>query len=1223
MTQKKYCEEAKILVDSVRGKTLSPEERCQTAIALAALIMRESLEIQTHAERIHQNKLNQLIGDIKGKVFTASFTDCCFRSRSYIRTADQLIYIIKKFGIPPFLSWYDKLAMTIFKILGKTLGAPFIPFIQNLIRKETSQVILSTETEKLSKHLEERRLDNITVNLNELGEAILGEEEAEEKLRVYLKDLSNSEIEYISIKISTLYSQINLTAPSDTLERVSNRLRRLYRAARENSCTSASGEKKQKFVNLDMEEYKDLQLTLDLFKQVLSEPEFHQLSAGIVLQSYLPNSYPIQQDLTAWALQRVQQGGAPIKIRLVKGANLAMEQIEASLHGWPQAPFANKVDVDANFKKMLAYGSIPEHARAVHLGIGSHNLFDISYALLLRSENQIEDFVEFEMLEGMADPMRRALQKLVGKMLLYCPIASPEGFQYAVAYLSRRLDENTASDNFLRYAFSLIPESDEWHKQALIFAMSCDEMNKVKNEIRRVQNRFESPLALEECALFDNEPDTDWSLIQNNLWGTEILETWKNRQHETIPLVVQGENIFNSGSEDIGRDPSFPEKGLYRYTLATIKEIEKAISGAQKAFQTWSKTSIGERSNKLRATAQALRCNRASLIGAMVADVGKTLSEADSEVSEAIDFAEYYSRNLDELQGLQDIRWHSKGVVLVAPPWNFPCSIPAGGILAALAAGNSVIFKPAPEAVLVGWHLVQALWEAGIGKDVLQFVACEDEPVGSALITDPRINCIVLTGGTATAQAFMKMRPGLDLLAETGGKNSMIVTAMSDRDLAIKDTVQSAFGYAGQKCSACSLLILEKEVYDDPKFMKSLKDAAASLHVGSPWDPNTKINPLIRLPNPALEKSIGTLEEGESWLVEPRPDPRNPQLWSPGIKLGVKQGNFTYQNELFGPVLGVMRANNLEHAVQLANGTPYGLTAGLHSLDEREHKYWMERIQAGNCYINRGITGAIVQRQPFGGCKKSNFGPGAKAGGPNYLMQLMRAEQIALPTDLEALAPDLQMLNSYFEKRNDNSKNLSLWKSSVGSYAFYWKHYFQKNHDPSCLLGQDNLFHYTPYAQQTLRIQEQDQRIDVFRAIAAAATCGSALEISCSPEKIKNWVDGDWRTKFPKITFQAESEKQFCERVSKGKILRIRTLSEPTNAATNVAAEAGVTLIHAPVFANGRLELLHYLREVCFSIDYHRYGYLGIREGEKRKPLPEPHKAKLSQECGQLQCCKA
>jgi RHH-type proline utilization regulon transcriptional repressor/proline dehydrogenase/delta 1-pyrroline-5-carboxylate dehydrogenase len=327
------------------------------------------------------------------------------------------------------------------------------------------------------------------------------------------------------------------------------------------------------------------------------------------------------------------------------------------------------------------------------------------------------------------------------------------------------------------------------------------------------------------------------------------------------------------------------------------------------------------------------------------------------------------------------------------PPWNFPIAIPCGGVAAALAAGNAVILKPASDAVLVAWELCQCFWRAGVSQRVLQFAPCPGSGAGTRLVTHPDVDAVVLTGGTATALRMLKAKPSLRLFAETGGKNATIVTALSDRELAIKHVVHSAFGHSGQKCSATSLLLLEAEVYDDPAFKRTLCDAVESLHVGSAWELHTRINPLIRPPTGDLENALKTLEPGESWGVRPRQVRDNPNLWSPGVKYGVQPGSYTHRTEFFGPVLGVMRFERLDEAIAIVNRPGYGLTSGLHSLDEREHTQWKSGIRAGNLYVNRGTTGAVVLRQPFGGLGKSCFGPGLKAGGPNYVAQLMKFDE--------------------------------------------------------------------------------------------------------------------------------------------------------------------------------------------------------------------------------------
>jgi RHH-type proline utilization regulon transcriptional repressor/proline dehydrogenase/delta 1-pyrroline-5-carboxylate dehydrogenase len=1182
------------LIDSVRGKPLTTTQRQKLAVELSREMLSEALLVETARERRRQEELARMMRDPKGKAFTMAMTDQGFRSARPSRVANQLVYLLKVFGIPEFLSPLKRLELSTFSLVGESLAPVLVPMVKGVIRKEASTVILPGEGRALLKHTEKRREEGVRINLNHLGEAILGEAEAKRRLEVYLKDLEQPYVEYVSIKISTIFSQINLLAWDHTLEELAGRLKLLYRAAKTHLFTRADGSKTQKFVNLDMEEYRDLHLTVELFRKVLSEPEFHDFSAGIVLQAYLPDAHAIQKELTTWAMERVKGKGAPIKIRIVKGANLAMEQVEASLRGWPQAPLPSKVDVDANYKKMVTYGSIPAHAKAVHLGIASHNLFDIAYAMLLRSENEIEREVSFEMLEGMADPMRRTLQKLTKDVLLYCPVATKRDFQSAIAYLIRRLDENTGADNFLRHTFGLQPGTREWDDQVHRFTESCEEISRLVLGPRRTQDRSRPPEVRTLAMPFENEPDTDFALLQNRLWVQGVVAAWKEREIGPIPCVIGGKEVATQEKETRGRAT---------YSLADWSLVDRALNLAQQTQESWRRISARDKGELLMAAAHKLRERRGDLIGCMMADGGKTPLESDPEISEAIDFAEYYARSRLKMDECHDLSWRGKGTVLVTPPWNFPISIPAGGIFAALAADNCVLFKPAPEAVLSGWWLATLLWEAGIPKEVLQFFSCVDDPVGSRLIADPRVNQVVLTGATSTARLFLKLRPGLDLVAETGGKNGMIITGMSDRDLAIKDLVQSAFGHSGQKCSAASLGILETEVYDDPHFLRQLKEAAESLPVGPAWDLTSKVVPLIRDPTPDLLRGLTTLDEGEEWLLKPRQDPNLSNLWSPGIKLGVREGSFMHQTELFGPVLGLMRAKNLDHALHLVNGTPYGLTSGLQSLDEREQKRWVQGVEAGNLYINRGITGAIVRRQPFGGCKGSGFGPGAKAGGPNYVMQFAHPEEMSLPQEKAPVPSLVENLTLLVRKHRFSAEMLGTWYASISSYAF-WVRKFHHRHDPSRLLGQDNFFMYRPLSGMALRISKDDRPLDVLRSLAAALTCETPLFVSWSHETTPLEVTDAWRHLMPFFHIQEEGEAAFLERVRRGTFRRVRLLS-PTKEAMVLAASRGFThLATAPVLATGRFELLHYLREVALSVDYHRYGNVGVREGESRMMGP-------------------
>jgi RHH-type proline utilization regulon transcriptional repressor/proline dehydrogenase/delta 1-pyrroline-5-carboxylate dehydrogenase len=1195
-----YLEEAHEILQSVKAKPLTLAERKKLSIDLAALMLNEATRTMTFQEKKLQKQLTRLMQDPVGKAFTTAMTDECFRSNQPKRVADQLIYLLGQLGIPQYLDWVKRAELYTFKAIGPSFGQYLIPIATKTLRKETERVILPGEALLLAKHIQERKKQGIRLNFNHLGEAILSEAEAKKKLHIYLEDMKNPDIDYVSIKISTVFSQINLLSFEESVRAIANRLRQLYQAAMNNPISLPDGTTKYRFVNLDMEEYRDLLMTVSAFCQVLDEPEFQQLSAGIVLQAYLPDSHNIQKQLTDWAKKRVASGGSPIKIRIVKGANLAMEQFEASLKGWPQAPYVSKTEVDANYKRMVAYGCIPENARCVHLGIASHNLFDISFAMLLRAENQVEPYTIFEMLEGMAEHIRRVVQRLTGDILLYCPIATAAEFPHAIAYLIRRLDENTGPENFLRHVFGLKPGTDPWDSQTSIFLQSCEDMESASLEPRRTQNRLLHPPMPDYNSPFENESDTDFSLPQNRKWAQEIIHSWMHRTIPSVPLVIGGEEI-HANQEGLGYNPSDPVKPLYTYTKANKQHIQEALACAKAHETEMGSTTVEHRSHLLAQVAQKLRERRGELIGVMMLDGGKIVSESDAEISEAIDFAEYYRRQAEKVSLMKDIRWQPKGTILVASPWNFPCAIPAGGVLAALAAGNCVILKPASDAVLVAWHLANAIWDAGISKKVLQFVPCSGEEAGSDLVTDPRINCVILTGGTATAKQFLQMRPGLDLAAETGGKNAMIITGLSDRDLAIKDLIHSAFGHAGQKCSAASLAILEAEVYDDPQFKKHLREAVESLKVGPAWDLATKINPLIRAPSGVLKRALTTLEEGEEWLLEPKQDSKNPWAWSPGIKLGVRPGSFTHMTELFGPVLGLMRADHLRHAIGLANAVPYGLTAGLHSLDEREQTIWLQEIEAGNCYINRTITGAIVRRQPFGGCKASSFGNGSKAGGPNYICEFMRATQIGLPQEKFPVNEWVNSLTSFLENIHLSAEQLGLWTASTANYSYWWKRMRQER-DPTKIVGQDNLFRYVPRKGMTLRIEAHSSPLDALRVCAAALTCGAQMEISWPPQAAQD-KELNWLELVPVLRVLEETEEQFLQRVRSGKISRVRLVEHSSSNLKKAAAEAGAHLIDTPVLANGRLELLYYLREVSISTDYHRYGNLGLREGELRKPI--------------------
>ena len=435
-------------VDQIAGK----------AVQLAADWQNRANEMLTHEEKIIQEQMLRLLTHPLDKVILTKLIDQSFRSHNPARIADQVNSILRQFGVPDFFTKVDRLLVQMFLGLGRRFPSLTVPKMIDKMRQNSSRAVIAGEPDSMHEHLERRRKQGVRMNINHLGEALLGEAEARRRLAIYTADLKNPAIEYISVKISTIYSQINTLAWEHTTDILVERFAQLYRTAAAHFYTRIDGTQVPKFVNLDMEEYRDLHITVAAFQRTLDQPEFKNHSAGIVLQAYLPDSFDIQKQLTEWAQKRVADGGSPIKLRIVKGANMEMEQVESAINNWPLAPYDNKLEVDANYKRMVAYGMNPQRIRAVNLGIASHNLFELAFAHELGHHNRVTDYFYFEMLEGMADHVRRALAEKAGDVLLYAPVATKEEFINAIAYLVRRLDENTGTGKFFTLCAQTLPQ---------------------------------------------------------------------------------------------------------------------------------------------------------------------------------------------------------------------------------------------------------------------------------------------------------------------------------------------------------------------------------------------------------------------------------------------------------------------------------------------------------------------------------------------------------------------------------------------------------------------------------------------------------------------------------------------------------------------------------------------------------------------------------------------
>lgn len=1138
----------------------------------------------TQEEIKEQRKFASLIQTPANKTLLSKMLDESSQIRNNKKLARRMKKLIEKYGVPDFFNPFDQFTLKMFTAFGYMFDDIAIPLFKDRLRKETDKIIIAEERPALTRHLESRRKSKIGQNVNLLGEVVLGDREANNRYEHYLKALTEPDINYISIKLSGIYAQIKPLSYEQNKKELCERVARIFQQAIDYPYTTADGKKEPKFVNLDMEEYKDAELTLHVFETVMSMPQFRNYTAGIVIQAYLPDAGLYQERLLKLAKQRIADGGVPLKMRLVKGANLQMETIISSIKGWENPVLPTKVDVDANYLHILDVALQPENAKAMHVGVASHNFFSIGYAYLLSNKNNVADCVTFEMLEGMANHLPRVMRKLERQIILYTPVVRKEHFLNAVSYLVRRLDENTGEDNFLRYSFNLKLDSTEWDFLANQFVEAYQKKDAVVPQSFRKQDRNKPPVPVTDINIFKNEPDTDLDLPWNREWALKHLKKWETEVNETnfkIPVQIGDKEIITENKKRYYDRSRNDEVCFCEASQSSLEQIKEIIAVAEEDKSGWRETPLKTRNEILHKVADNLSTRRGDLIGCMSAITGKTFGEGDVEVSEGIDFCRFYPITMKAFEDLDTVSYTPKGIILVIPPWNFPFAIPIGGVTAALAGGNTVILKPATVAFPIAWEFAKCFWEAGVPKDALQVVCTAGRDALSHLTSHPSIKHIILTGGTDTAFNLLKNSPRTPLSAETGGKDVIILTGSGDQDHAIQNAVWSAFGNAGQKCSACSLLLVEKDVYNDPDFKAKLKDAVTSMHTGSVWNPDNIVGPMVANDNDKLIYAIENMEHGESWLVEPEfTDPQN-YILKPCVKWGVKPGSYTFKTELFAPLLGVVCIDSLKHGIDLVNSLEYGLTSGLQSLDENEIALWKDLLQAGNLYINRGVTGAIVSRQPFGGMKRSAFGGGIKAGGVNYVSCFVNFTE----NPLKEKSSTTSVLCE-FAGTEEEANRLNFAEENFNKV---WKEEFAHEREVGHLYGESNVFRYLPLNNVCIFVQKDDNLNDVLLTMLAGATTNTPVIVSISQgdekldkiQKAVNYLSG--------VDIIIQSEDEFISNMDKYE--RIRACSDRlSDAVFNKAAELGKHIATAKPLIEGRIELLHYLKEQSISYEYHRYG---------------------------------
>ncbi len=852
--------------------------------------------------------------------------------------------------------------------------------------------------------LKKARKNKMTFTVDILGEAILSEKEAQEYTNKYVelvnwlaKDAEKwDEVPQIdrdhegaipkvnvSVKMTALYSQIKDLAWDETKKILKDRMRPVFRL----------GMEKGVFINLDMEHYGVKHLTLEVFTELINEPEFKNYKHfGIVIQAYLRDSFEDVKAMTDFAQKR----GTPFWVRLVKGAYWDYETIEAEQRGWPIPVYTNKAESDANYEVCAKY--LLENIKHIRPAFASHNVRTLAACMIYAEKLGIpKAALEFQMLYGMAEPVKKTIVEMGYRLREYAPVGE---LIPGMAYLVRRLLENSSNESWLRGKFA---------------------DNKSTSELLKDPAQGLTPTSsqvVKQAGKFYNEPLLDFAVKADREKMLKALNEIKAALPVSVPLHINGKEI-QTGKIFDRVNPSESTQVVGKINMAAIEHAEQAMQAAQTAYKTWKNVDCEQRAALVDKLADIMTRDRFKLIATQVLEVGKPWAEADGDIGEAIDFCRYYARDMRLLQKplrvgglpgeLSHYIYKSRGVTAVIAPWNFPLAILAGMVAAAAVTGNTVVMKPAEQSSVVAWGLMKMVVEAGFPSGVINFLPGYGEEVGEYIVNHKFTTTIAFTGSKAVGLHILNRASHVQTgqthvkrcIIEMGGKNAVIIDNDADLDEAVDGVLYSAFGFSGQKCSAASRVIVLDEVYD--RFTDRLVEAAKSIDVLSAENPKAYMGPVVD--QEAHQRILNTITEAEKTnkLLFKGQVPTTGYFAPPTIFGNVPGDSQLAQQEIFGPVVAVIRAKDLDQALEIANSTEYALTGGVFSRSPANIARVKEEFEVGNLYINRGITGAMVDRHPFGGFKMS--GIGSKTGGPDYLKQYMEPAAVTENTLRRGFAP--------------------------------------------------------------------------------------------------------------------------------------------------------------------------------------------------------------------------
>jgi RHH-type proline utilization regulon transcriptional repressor/proline dehydrogenase/delta 1-pyrroline-5-carboxylate dehydrogenase len=1163
-------------------------------------------------------RLTEVLRDPRGLDFARDFADRVVRPEDDRAAASALDSLSRR--TPALLPWHLRAAISFGGGFGPLAPKPIMPVARRALRHMVGHLLVDAPPEKLTQALAALRGDGVRLDLTAWGPVVSGPTRAERRVAAVRALVERPDVERVTTTVRELVGPTSPWAFDETSDLAESRLGPLVELA------ASTGT----HLTLGVDRHADVDLTIDVFTRLLDRPGLESVTAGIVVQSYVPEALDSLRLITDWARDRVDRGGAPISVRLVKGGSRRDEIVDARLHDWPVVTFEAKHETDASHLRLVEFALRPENAAVARVGLAGHDVFDLAHAVTVARHHGTDHLLDVEMWLGSSPGLAEVVRAELGSIVLLAPVIGPRDFDSAVRHLVGRLDALADPEGFLSSTLDVDHEA-AFAREARRHDRAVATVAELPSVPRRRRDRS-GPLdeGPDHVVDFVAEADTDPSLDGNRRWARGVL----GRARRSVAGVetadaapVLGVASSGGGALDDGA-------------------LEAMATRASAAGAAWGGQDPETRAELLDLAGRELALRRSRLVEVSVSESGSTLSEADHEVGAAVDSAHRLAVLTRDLATVDTAEHRPPRLTVVVPDLVTPVASTVEGVLAAFGAGSAVVVLLPPSRRRAVAVVAEALWAVGVPDSLLALVVADDPEHERALLTHPVVDRVVAHAPLETAVGLRDVRPDLDLAVRTRGVTSIVVTPSADLELAAADVVASVVDHAGRGHGALDLVLAVGSVGHGETFRRLLREAFEAVVVGPADAVATVMGPLASAPT-GLELDVLTvLGPGESWLLEPRPLDETGALCSPGVRDGVDPRGAFASSPHGVPVVGLVTVESLAEAVAVQNAESGGDVAGLHSLDVDEIDEWLHTVRAGDLVVGGPTTGARVRRRPTGGWGRRTIGRGLKPGGPNALIgqgawrhlpheprPSLRLHDVSegVTRLVDAARPTLS-----FEQFDS-------LRTAVESDQRAWESEFGLARDVTGLVVERNVLRYRPHPV-TVRLSSGADPAALVRVVAAGARAGSTLTIS-SAVPLPAGLVHLWRASSSPVRVRdavVESDEAFVARAAAGALqgtaaeaagpdvldllaeaaggerastdegrvddsrpapspeavaayrgLRVRTIGgDPAALARALQGSPDVTIFADEVTEEGRIELLPFVREQSVSLTAHRYGRL-------------------------------